>query len=188
VKVTKTDLEGVLLIEPRRFGDDRGHFAETWNLERYRKHEMPEAFVQDNVSYSKRGVLRGLHLQNPGSQTKLVEVLWGEAFDVVVDVRADSPTFRRWIGYRLSGENGRQLYVPAGYAHGFCVTGASALFAYKCSNYYDPSVEITVRWDDPDLAIAWPVAAPIVSEKDRAAPLLRDVDPRRLPRRAEGRA
>jgi dTDP-4-dehydrorhamnose 3,5-epimerase len=179
--VRETGLPGVLLIEPRVFGDARGRFLETWHEGRYRAAGIDAPFVQDNASYSQRGVLRGLHVQNPNPQGKLVGVLMGEVWDVAVDVRPDSPTFRQWVGYTLSAENGHQLWIPPGFAHGFVVTGEHALFQYKCTDVYTPASELSVRWDDPDLGIAWPVAMPELSVKDASAPLLRDVDPDRLP-------
>lgn len=171
--VRETDLAGVLVIEPRRFGDARGYFAETYHADRYREAGVDAAFVQDNLSRSTRGTLRGLHAQAPPhAQAKLVQVLDGEVFDVAVDLRRDSPTFGQWHGEHLSAETGRQMYVPTGFAHGFCVVSASALFAYKCSDVYAPDTEIAVAWDDPDIGVAWPVATPLLSDKDRAAPRL----------------
>ncbi|MGH2562858.1 MAG: dTDP-4-dehydrorhamnose 3,5-epimerase [Thermomicrobiales bacterium] len=181
MNVIPTDLPGVVIIEPRVFRDDRGYFLETWNAERYQEVGLPP-FVQDNLSYSNHGVLRGLHYQHPGDQGKLVSVIAGEVFDVAVDIRPDSPTFRQWVGVTLSAENARQLYVPAGFAHGFVVTGPTARFAYKCTDLYQPHHEGSLRWNDPDLTIAWPIASPVISPKDAAAPLLKDVDHERLPR------
>ena len=178
--VTETALPGVLLIEPRVFRDARGHFLETYNEARYREAGVDAAFVQDNVSRSARGVLRGLHAQSPNAQGKLVSTLEGEVFDVAVDARWGSPTFGRWVGYALSAENGRQLYVPAGFLHGFVVTSENALFSYKCTDYYAPAAELSVRWDDPDLGIDWPNASPTLAPKDAQAPRLRDVPSERL--------
>jgi len=186
MKVTKTPLPGVLLIEPVLFRDSRGHFMESWHRERYRDAGLPDDFVQDNVSCSPRGVLRGLHFQQPHPQGKLVCVLHGAVFDVVVDVRVGSPTFGSWTGYVLSEENCRQLFVPPGLAHGFVVTSDLALFSYKCTEYYCPSAEITLLWNDPDLAIGWPVDTPKVSVKDQAGIRLRDLPEERLPRFAPG--
>jgi len=177
MKVVETPLPGVLILEPKVFGDERGFFMETWSRERYGKAGIDVDFVQDNLSSSRRGVLRGLHFQNPLAQGKLVHVLAGEVFDVAVDLRRGSPTFGQWHGVILSGENKRQYWVPPGFAHGFCVTSESALFAYKCTELYAPEHEKSIRWDDPALAIDWPVADPQVSEKDRMAPLLADMDP-----------
>lgn len=181
MKVEETALAGVFLIEPRVFGDNRGFFFEAYQAERYANAGIVGPFVQDNLSFSRGPVLRGLHFQYPHAQGKLVFVLMGEVFDVAVDVRVGSPTYGRWTGARLSGENKRQLYVPAGFAHGFCVLSEAALFAYKCTNVYVPEAESTIRWDDPDIGIAWPVADPILSTRDATAPRLRDISPERLP-------
>jgi len=180
VNVLPTDLPGVVVIEPRVHGDARGYFLESWHRERYRDAGLPEAWVQDNLSRSARGVLRGLHLQSPEPQGKLVSVLDGEVFDVAVDVRWGSPAFGRWTGVALSSENHRQLYVPEGFAHGFLVLSDRALFAYKCTRPYVPSAEVGVIWDDPDIGIAWPIEAPSLSAKDAALPRLRDIPPERL--------
>jgi dTDP-4-dehydrorhamnose 3,5-epimerase len=176
LRVIETPLPGLLVIEPKVFGDDRGFFLETYEKRRYREAGIPEEFVQDNLSFSRQGVLRGLHFQNPDSQGKLVYVLQGEVFDVAVDIRVGSPTFGRWHGVTLSGENKKQLWVPVGFAHGFCVTGDTALFAYKCTDYYAPQSEVTIRWDDPAIAIDWPVKDPELSEKDGKGVLLDEVD------------
>lgn len=176
-----TRLPGVLLIEPRIFRDDRGYFLETWSRQRYAEAGLPRDFVQDNLSYSRKGVLRGLHYQHPTEQGKFVTVLRGEVFDVAVDIRRGSPTFGQWEGFTLSADNGRQLYVPEGYAHGFMVTSEDALFSYKCTAPYDPPSEGSVAWDDPDLAIAWPLDGAILAEKDRVAPRLRAIAEGRLP-------
>ena len=182
MNVKPTRLPGVLLIEPRVFRDDRGYFFETWSRARYAEAGLPADFVQDNLSVSRAGVLRGLHYQHPTAQGKLVGVLRGEVFDVAVDIRAGSPTFGRWEGFLLSAENGRQLYVPEGFAHGFAVTSDEAIFSYKCTAPYDPSSEGSVRWDDPDLAIDWPVRSPALAPKDAAAPSLAEVPADRIPR------
>jgi len=182
VNILATELPGVLIIEPKVFGDDRGFFMETYQRVRYAEHGIAEDLVQDNLSFSRRGVLRGLHLQWPYPQGKLVQVFKGEVFDVAVDLRRGSPTFGRWVGERLSGENKRQLWIPAGFAHGFCVTSFDALFAYKCSELYHPETELSVRWDDPDIGIDWPLdGEPDLSPKDVAAALLRDIPDDRLP-------
>lgn len=181
MKVIETKLPGVLLIEPKVFGDARGFFMETWNQARYRDVGIPSDFVQDNLSYSTKGVLRGLHFQNPYAQGKLVYVLLGEVFDVAVDIRVGSPTFGQWVGVTLSAENKRLFYIPEGYAHGFCVVSENALFAYKCTDIYNPQAEGGIRWDDPDLAIDWPVKNPILSEKDRNYPNLKEIPLERLP-------
>ncbi|MEK6202070.1 MAG: dTDP-4-dehydrorhamnose 3,5-epimerase [Desulfobulbaceae bacterium] len=177
MKVIETPLAGLLIIEPKVFGDERGFFLETWAKKRYWDAGITVDFVQDNLSFSGRGVLRGLHIQNPKAQGKLVYLLQGEVFDVAVDLRKGSPTFGRWHGVVLSAENKRQFWVPPGFAHGFCVTSETALFAYKCTELYAPEHEKSIRWDDPALAINWPVTAPQVSDKDRLAPLLADIDP-----------
>jgi len=181
----ETRLQGVVILEPRVFGDTRGFFLETWNRARYEALGLPGVFVQDNLSQSVRGVLRGLHYQNPQAQGKLVTVLQGEVFDVAVDVRAGSPSFGQWVGVWLSQETKRELYVPPGFAHGFVVTSENALFWYKCTEYYNPQAEGSIAWDDPDLAITWPMSDPSLSVKDQAAPRLRDISPDRLPQYSE---
>lgn len=173
--VTELGLPGVLLVETHVFRDDRGHFLETWNEARYREAGIAGPFVQDNVSRSHHGVLRGLHLQDPRPQGKLVGVLEGAVWDVAVDVRPGSPTFGQWAAAELSAENARQLWVPPGFAHGFVVTSEHALVLYKCTDVYVPAAEVSLRWDDPDLAIPWPVAAPTFSPKDAAALSLREL-------------
>ena len=180
MNIISTEIRGVILIEPKVFGDDRGYFFETWNRRRFAAAGLDVDFVQDNLSYSQRGTLRGLHFQNPHAQGKLVSVLQGEVYDVVVDIRVGSPTFGRWLGIRLSAENRRQVYVSPGIAHGFCVTSESALFAYKCTDYYAPEAEATIAWDDPDLAIPWPVRDPILSAKDSRGIPLKDFPSERL--------
>jgi dTDP-4-dehydrorhamnose 3,5-epimerase len=182
MRVAEMSLPGVLLIEPQAYGDARGFFYETYRSERYSKLGIGGRFVQDNVSYSEHGVLRGLHLQHPRAQGKLVFVLQGEVFDVAVDVRVGSPTFGQWTAAVLSAENRSQLYIPEGFAHGFCVTGPSALFAYKCTEPYVPENEAVFAWNDPDIGIEWPIDHPRLSAKDGTAPNLRDFDPARLPR------
>jgi len=186
MKVTETSLPEVLLIEPEVFGDSRGFFYETYQLERYAEFGVGGGFVQDNVSYSEQGVLRGLHLQNPKVQGKLVYVLQGEVFDVAVDVRIDSPSFGRWAASFLSDENRRQFYIPEGFAHGFCVISKSALLVYKCTDLYFPDGEITVAWNDPDINIGWPIDQPKLSPKDDQGLLLREIDPARLPGHRKG--
>ena len=181
MRVTATDLPGVLLIEPKAFGDARGFFLESYHAQYYAESGIPGLFVQDNYSHSRRGVLRGLHYQLEHPQGKLVWVTRGEVFDVAVDIRQGSPTFGRWVGVTLSEDNHRQLYIPPGFAHGFCVLSDPADFLYKCTDFYHPEDEGGVLWCDPDLAIAWPVAAPMLSEKDKLYPRLADVLPKRLP-------
>jgi dTDP-4-dehydrorhamnose 3,5-epimerase len=182
VTVTKTALAGVLVVEPRVFTDARGAFFETFRADEYVRAGIDAAFVQDNVSVSRRGVLRGLHFQNPHGQAKLVQVVRGEVFDVAVDVRVGSPTFSRAVWTTLSESNHRQLYVPAGFAHGFVVTSDEAVVVYKCSDYYAPASEHTVRWNDAALGIPWPVTDPILSAKDEAASPLAALTPDLLPR------
>lgn len=185
MNVVETGLPGVLIVEPDVFGDDRGFFMETFNADRYREARLPFEFVQDNLSYSQHGVLRGLHFQNPNPQGKLVYVLQGEVFDVAVDIRAGSPHFGEWTGATLSAENKRQLWVPEGFAHGFVVTSDAALFAYKCTDRYNREAEGSVLYDDPEIGIDWPAVEPILSEKDAAAPRLADVSQGLLPRYGE---
>jgi len=179
MNVSETSLPGVLLIEPRVFGDARGCFFEIWRADRYAERGMASDFVQDNFSLSRRGTLRGLHFQEPSAQAKLTSVLHGAVFDVAVDIRRGSPTFGRWYGVELSDANRLQLFIPAGFAHGFCVLSEAAHFHYKCSTYYRPEHEQAIRWNDPDIGIAWPIADPILSSKDAVAPLLGQVP--RLP-------
>jgi len=189
MNVTSTALPGVLLIEPRVFRDDRGYFLETWSVAKHGPAGLPIEFAQDNLSNSKPGVLRGLHYQFPTAQGKLVSVVQGEVFDVAVDIRVGSPTFGEWVGETLSAENGRQLYIPPGYAHGFLVTSEiPAIFSYKCTAGYDPNGQCSILWDDPDLAIDWPIRSCQLSPKDIDAPRLRDVPETRLPRYQDGPA
>jgi dTDP-4-dehydrorhamnose 3,5-epimerase len=180
MKILTCDIAGLLVIEPEVFGDNRGYFLESWNRQRYAEAGVDADFVQDNLSFSRQGILRGLHFQNPNPQSKLMQVLQGEVFDVAVDIRRSSPTFGRWYGIRLSAENRRQFYVPAGFAHGFAVLSRTALFHYKCNAYYSPKDEMAIRWDDPDVGIPWPVADPRLSEKDAKGARLRDVPAERL--------
>ena len=180
MKVTTCDLQGLLIIEPDVFGDNRGYFMESWNRQRYREAGIASDFVQDNFSLSRRGTLRGLHFQNPLAQGKLVSVLQGEVFDVGVDIRRGSPTFGRWFGMTLSAENKRQFYLPPGFAHGFLVLSEMTLFHYKCTDYYSPKDEQGFRWDDPAVGIKWPAENPILSKRDAAAPRLSAVPPEKL--------
>jgi dTDP-4-dehydrorhamnose 3,5-epimerase len=166
----------VLIIEPKAFGDERGFFLETFHAERYRAVAgISLPFVQDNHSRSKRGVLRGLHLQTRRVQGKLVRSSRGEIFDVAADIDPRSPTFGRWVGVTLSDTNHRQLWIPPGYAHGFVVVSETADFEYKCTDYYDPQAEAGVIWNDPDLGIAWPIENPTLSEKDQRWPKLAEL-------------
>lgn len=180
MNILTTPLPDVLVFEPKVFGDSRGFFLETWHAERYAAAGLPE-FVQDNLSSSTRGVLRGLHCQEPEAQGKLVYVLLGEVFDVAVDIRLGSPTFGQWHGVTLSAENKRQFYVPPGFAHGFVVTSETALFAYKCTQLFRPQLEFSIRWNDPVIGIDWPIALPTLSAKDTDAPCLHDLPRERLP-------
>lgn len=182
--VTATPLPGVVLIEPKVYGDPRGYFLECWNRVRYAEAGLPTTFVQDNLSLSRRGVVRGLHYQHPAGQGKLVSVLQGEVFDVAVDLRVGSPSFGRWFGTVLSETNHRQVYIPPGFGHGFAVVSESALFFYKCTEFYRPEDEGSVLWNDPDLRIDWPIESAELSAKDAAAPRLKDIEPSRLPRYA----
>ncbi len=178
--VQTTDIPGAFIIKPNVFGDDRGFFVETWNQSRYRDAGIDAEFVQDNLSCSQRGVLRGLHFQNPKPQGKLVQVLQGSVFDVAVDIRRGSPAFGRWVAVELTGDNKHQFYVPPGCAHGFCVLSETALFAYKCTDLYHPEGDGGIAWDDPDIGIDWPLGSPTLSAKDQVAPRLKDLDPSRL--------
>lgn len=178
MRVIETELPGLLVIEPDIFEDHRGQFLETWRDGRGPR--LPP-FVQDNLSRSHRGVLRGLHFQHPNPQGKLVTVVQGEVFDVAVDVRRGGPTFGRWWGTRLSSDDYRQLWIPEGFAHGFVALSEEAIVSYKCSAFYSPGDDRTLRWDDPDIGIEWPVSEPLLSEKDRRAPRLEDLDDSELP-------
>lgn len=181
MEVIQTPLPGVLLIRPRVFRDERGTFLETWRRERYDEAGIPEEFVQDNAASSVRGVLRGLHYQYPEPQGKLVMALQGEVFDVAVDIRQGSPHFGEWYGARLSAVNGQQLWIPEGFAHGYAVLSETAVFSYKCTRAYNPHGDAALRWDDADIGIDWPLADPVLSDKDAAASKLREIQPSRLP-------
>jgi dTDP-4-dehydrorhamnose 3,5-epimerase len=181
MNVEKTPLSGLLVVHPKLHPDARGFFLETYHEQRYMDAGVDARFVQDNHSSSLLGTLRGLHAQGRRPQAKLVRCIEGSIFDVAVDVREGSETFGQWFGVELSALNHRQLYVPVGFLHGFCVTSAQAQVEYKCSDVYVPDDQIGVRWDDPDIAIQWPLADPLLSDKDRDAPLLRDLSAQ-LPR------
>jgi len=181
VKVIQTRLPGCAVIEPRVFGDDRGFFFETWNAGRFAEQGLPGQFVQSNVSSSSRGVLRGLHYQWPRPQGKLVSVLEGEVYDVAVDIRRGSPTFGQWEAVILSAENRKQFWIPEGFAHGFAVLSETALFHYLCTDVYVAEADAGIRWNDADIAVDWPVSAPVLSAKDEKAPFLKDVADDRLP-------
>ncbi len=184
MKVEAAKIPELLVIDPVVHGDARGFFLETYSRERYAAAGMGLEFVQDNLSSSRHGILRGLHLQHPRGQGKLCSVIEGEVFDVAVDVRIGSPTFGQWFGVTLSSDNKRQLYIPPGFAHGFCVTSERALFSYKCTDFYSADNELGIAWNDDGIGIEWPIDAPLLSDKDRAYPKLRDIPPDRLPRYA----
>jgi dTDP-4-dehydrorhamnose 3,5-epimerase len=172
VRVRSTDLPGVLVVEPDVHRDARGFFLETYHADKFRAAGIPDVFLQDNHSRSFVNTIRGLHLQVRRPQAKLIRVIEGEIYDVAVDVRRGSLTFGRWVAVVLSADNFRQFYVPAGFAHGFCVLSSTAQVEYKCTNVYDPQGEIGIAWNDPSLAIAWPAADPILSDRDRRNPPL----------------
>ncbi len=181
MKVTETKLSGLLLIQPDVYKDKRGFFLETWHKERYEELGIPGPFVQDNFSHSASRVLRGLHYQLHHPQGKLVYVTRGKVFDVAVDIRKGSPTFGKWFGTILSDENNLQLYVPTGFAHGFCVLSEFADFVYKCTDFYYPGDEFGVRWNDPKLGIKWPVENPVLSDKDFELPVIESISDHHLP-------
>ena len=175
ITVTQTPLPGVVIVAPRVFDDERGFFMESFNAQDFAEAGLPTRFVQDNHSRSTRGVLRGLHYQYPAWQGKLVRALVGELFDVAVDIRRGSPHFGEWFGLTLSARNRKQLYVPPGFAHGFCVLSDVCEMAYKCTSLYVPDDDACVLWNDPDIGIEWPIESPILSEKDAAAPALAEL-------------
>lgn len=181
MKFIETSLPGCVVIEPQVFGDTRGFFYESYNEAKYREAGIDRRFVQSNVSRSARGVLRGLHYQWPHPQGKLVSVLEGEVYDVAVDIRRGSPTFGQSAGVMLTAENHRHFWIPEGFAHGFCVVSEHATFAYQCTDLYDAKADGSIRWDDPAVGIDWPVSEPLLSDKDRKAPLLAEVAEGRLP-------
>lgn len=178
MKIIDAPLEGVKIIDPDRFEDERGWFFEVWNDERYRAAGLPVRFAQDNASYSGRGVLRGMHYQSPNEQGKLISVLSGSIFDAVVDLRLGSPTFGRWYGCELSVDNRLQLWVSEGFAHGFLALSDHAIVHYNCTVPYDAASDRALAWDDPEVLIAWPRPPTVVSDKDRAAPRLRELTAR----------
>lgn len=170
IKVTPCEIDGLYVIEPKVFGDERGYFVETYNKQEFSEYGLNMEFVQDNQSMSKKGVLRGLHFQKKHPQGKLVRVFSGEVFDVAVDLREGSKTYGKWFGVTLSDENKKQFYVPEGFAHGFLVLSDTAVFAYKCTDFYHPEDEGGIRWDDQDIGIEWPIRDDmeiILSEKDQ---------------------
>jgi dTDP-4-dehydrorhamnose 3,5-epimerase len=176
-----TVLPEIILITPDVYRDERGHFFETYQARRYANHGIPDNFVQDNVSHSTKGVLRGLHYQSGKPQGTLVWIVQGEVFDVAVDIRRGSPTFGKWVGMTLSSQQYSQIFIPKGFAHGFYVTSETAIVMYKCTDYYFPHEERGIRWDDPALAIDWPTADPILSRKDRLYPSLKNTPQNDLP-------
>lgn len=180
-KIEETTLPGVLVITARMFGDARGRFLESWRSDAYAEAGVGRDFLQDNVSVSVRDTIRGLHFQHPKAQGKLISVLHGTVLDVAVDIRRDSPSFGRWVGVELSEQNGKQLWIPPGFAHGFAVLSDAATLLYKCTAYYAPEHEHVLRWDDPTVAIDWPIASPILSVRDTSAPLLGDLRHDELP-------
>jgi dTDP-4-dehydrorhamnose 3,5-epimerase len=175
-------LHEVIVVETKKHSDERGYFVEMWNQSRTGTLGVPKEFVQDNVSWSRYGVIRGLHAQHPHGQGKLVSVLLGEIYDVAVDVRYGSPTFGKWFGVTLSNTNGLQVYVPGGFAHGFCVVSEAALVGYKCTRRYRQESEISIAWNDPAIGIEWPITEPILSAKDKAAFRLDRIPIVRLPK------
>lgn len=187
MKVEATTLPEVLCITPVLRADARGVFRESWHLERYAEAGLPTRWVQDNVSTSRRGVLRGLHFQHPDPQGKLVSVLHGEILDVAVDVRVGSPRFGRWASVALSAANGRQLWIPAGFAHGFAALSDEAVVSYKCTEYYRPEGDRTIVWNDPAIGVEWPHGEPLLSAKDAAARPLAGYSPAELPAYGPGR-
>jgi len=172
-----TQIPDLVLLEPTAHGDDRGFLLESFREDAWREHGVEGPFVQENHSRSGRGILRGLHFQLRPGQAKLVRCVRGAIWDAAVDLRRDSPTYRRWEGYELSDANHRQLFVPAGFGHGFCVLSEEADVAYKLTSYYDPETEAGIRWDDPDIGVAWPIRHPLLSDRDKLAPTLAEVAP-----------
>ncbi len=181
MRVLKTDIPGVLIVEPDLFFDERGFLFEVYHKNRYYSFGIDTDFVQDNYSFSSIGTLRGLHYQIKNSQAKLIQIIKGEIFDVAVDLRYGSQTFGKWIGTYLSEKNHRQLFIPEGFAHGFCVTSDSAMLVYKCSDHYNIEDEEGVIWSDPEINISWPTEEPILSEKDKTFSTLKEIPIERLP-------
>jgi len=172
MKINTTSIEGLLILEPDVFRDERGFFLETFHEQKYEELGIESNFVQDNLSLSSRGILRGLHFQYRKPQAKLVQVLLGEVYDVAVDIRRGSPTFGKYFGIMLSQDNLYQMFIPEGFAHGYCVVSETALFAYKCSEFYSPAYEGGLLWSDPDIGIEWPISDPLLSQKDSRLPCL----------------
>ncbi|MBF0226502.1 MAG: dTDP-4-dehydrorhamnose 3,5-epimerase [Desulfobacterales bacterium] len=172
MKIIQTALDDVVIVEPNVFNDKRGFFFESYNQKRYMEFKIDDIFVQDNISYSVKNTIRGLHYQKKNPQSKLIQAITGEIFDVALDIRPNSKNFGKWVGVTLSGQNKRQLLIPKGFAHGFCVLSESAHVLYKCSDFYDPNDEGGILWCDPEMKIDWPVTNPIVSDKDKQLPTL----------------
>ena len=181
MNIIQTSIPDVLIVEPKIYTDRRGFFFENYSLERYRQAGIDTTFVQDNISSSEQGVLRGLHFQNPNPQGKLVYVLEGKVFDVAVDIRKGSPTYGKWTGHTLTDNNKYQLWIPPGFAHGFYVMSESALFCYKCTDYYNADADISIAWNDSVIGINWPTNQPILSNKDKDCPMLEEISDDLLP-------
>jgi dTDP-4-dehydrorhamnose 3,5-epimerase len=181
LKVSPARLREVLVVEPDVFGDERGFFMEAYNAQAYRAAGIGCTFVQDNHSFSMNGILRGLHYQYPFPQSKLVWVVTGTVLDVAVDIRRGSPTFGQWVAEIISDENRRRLFIPRGFAHGFCVLSPTAHFMYKCDEFYHPETDRGVNWNDPDIAVDWQISDPVLSAKDAGLPFLADIPPDQLP-------
>jgi dTDP-4-dehydrorhamnose 3,5-epimerase len=180
MQITTANIEDVLIIEPQVFQDERGYFLEVYRLNRFKSAGLPDRFVQDNLSFSVKNTLRGLHFQVTRPQAKLVQVISGEIFDVAVDIRPTSPTFGRWVSVLLTENNKRQVFIPEGFAHGFYVLSDGAHVAYKCSDFYDADDEGGIRWSDPAIGIEWPATHPLVSAKDDRLPVIDDIAPEKL--------
>lgn len=186
MKIIETTLPGVLVFEPRIFEDSRGYFQETWSRDRYRDAGVPTDFVQDNISFSSQGTLRGLHFQHPRGQGKLVQALTGEVFDVAVDIRKDSSSFGQWYGVTLRADIHNQMYIPPGFAHGFYVLSETAHFSYKCTDFYSPQTESGIAWNDKGIGIDWPLSGPpVLSDKDAAFGPLTNLSADRLPQQGD---
>jgi dTDP-4-dehydrorhamnose 3,5-epimerase len=181
LKVIKTNIPDVVVFEPVVFKDSRGFFMESYNQKKYKELGLKRTFVQDNFSHSSKGTLRGLHYQLNYPQAKFVFVVHGEVFDVAVDIRRGSPTFGHWVGELLSSENNRQIFIPEGFAHGFCVLSEAAVFMYKCTDFYHPEDDRGLNFSDETIGINWPIKAPILSDKDSALPMLHDLPEKLLP-------
>ncbi|MCP3926858.1 MAG: dTDP-4-dehydrorhamnose 3,5-epimerase [Desulfobacterales bacterium] len=182
MKILNTEINGLMVIEPKIFEDDRGFFFESYQKNRYEDFGITSNFVQDNISYSKKNTLRGLHFQIDNPQAKLVQVISGEIYDVALDLRVNSPHFGEWFGVVLSGSNKKQLFIPEGFAHGFCVTSDTATFSYKCSDIYNPTDEGGIIWSDPEININWPVTNPVLSQKDNIYKQLSQLESHELPK------